>query len=92
MLGLHLTPCFMVFRHGADTTYAHPDLLLSMWLQTSHAFFKKSPPLRGVGVCGPVFLVEVPLSAPGPGSMAHPGFVLSHGPSFGHHNLDASGS
>lgn len=40
MLGLHLTPCFMVFRDGADTTYVNPDFLPSMWFQTSHAFFK----------------------------------------------------
>ncbi|PIO11379.1 hypothetical protein AB205_0002760 [Aquarana catesbeiana] len=69
------------------------DPLLAMWLQTSYVFSKKSPPLQGIGVCSPVFLVEVPLSAPGPGSLAYPcGFVLSHGLSFGYHNLDASGS
>lgn len=30
----------MVFRDGADITYAHPDPLLSMWLQISYVFSK----------------------------------------------------
>ncbi|PIO09978.1 hypothetical protein AB205_0052080 [Aquarana catesbeiana] len=58
-----------------------------------HMYSPRSPLHCGMLVCAvQCSSLRFPSQLPGQAPWLTPGFVLSHGPSFGYHNLDASGS
>ncbi|PIO11235.1 hypothetical protein AB205_0141270 [Aquarana catesbeiana] len=56
-----------------------------------HMYYSRSPLHCGVLVCVVrCSSMRSPSQLPGQAPWFTPGFVLSHGPSFGYHNLDAA--
>ncbi|PIO15519.1 hypothetical protein AB205_0205690, partial [Aquarana catesbeiana] len=85
MLELHVTPCFRVFRDGTDTTYA--TLILSHLCGFKHHmhFSRSSLHCRMLVCAVRCSSLRSPSQLPGQAPWLTPGFVLSHGPSFGYH-------